>query len=335
MLESSTRKPLLLAMQPHQRRLVWGGTRLAPLSIDSGNTGGIAESLDVSCLSDMPSLVVSSSEEPRPLAEVFAADPVHWLGSRAPTGAAFPFLIKRLDADQALSIQVHPDDEAALRLEGQPNGKAEVWVVLDATPGAYVLLGFVEGTTEAAIREAVLDGSLPSLMRRIEVAPGDVIPVPCGCVHGIGEGVLFFEAQQTSDLTYRLFDWERVDASGAHRELHVDRALEVAKLDLRPNVVAPTRTLRGRGMTEWHLDDRGSFTLSRWNVAKSITRMISTLTVFFVESGSCVIRTVGGEGQTVSAGETVLLAAAAFRVYVDPSPKTSLLVVQPHWRTES
>ena len=333
--DSSVHQQLLYALQPHQRRLVWGGTRLTDLGSGSSDSNGIAENLDVSCMPDMPSIVESVSGETQTLAEVFGQNPSRFLGPKAPSDAGFPFLIKRLDAAKSLSIQVHPDDESAAILESEPNGKAEVWVVLDADPGAYVLLGFAEGTTESEVRGAVDDGSLPSLMRRVEVAPGDVIPVPCGCVHGIGPGVLFFEAQQPSDLTYRLFDWDRKDAAGQQRELQVDRALEVAKLDLRPDVVEPSLTLRGRGMTEWHLDDRGTFTLSRWKVAKSITRMIQTLTVFFCESGSCVIRTVGGETQTVSAGETVLLAAAACRVYVDPSPQTSLLVVQPHWRTES
>ena len=335
MSDSSVQKQRLYALRPHQRRLVWGGTRLEVDDHQPADSFGIAESLDVSCLVDMPSMVVQASGPAVPLADAFALDPVHFLGRKAPVGADFPFLIKRLDAAQSLSVQVHPDDAAANRLEGARNGKAEVWVVLDAEPDAHVLLGFKDGSTEEDVRAAVTDGTLPDLMRRVEVAPGDVIPVPCGCVHGIGPGVLFFEAQQPSDLTYRLFDWGRKDASGRERELHVDRALEVSQLDLRPEVVEPELVLRGRGMTEWHLDQRSTFSLSRWKVSKSITRMIQELTVFFVEDGSCVIRTIGGESQTVTAGQTVLLAAAACRVYVDPSPTASLLVVQPSWRKES
>lgn len=329
-----SRKQLLFALQPYQRRLVWGGTRLAANAADSCETHEVAECLDVSCLPEMSSLVVREDQESVSLAEMFQESPEHFLGHDAPADSSFPFLIKRLDVAQPLSLQVHPGDADAKRLESQPTGKAEVWVVLDADPDAHVWLGVNEGVTAEDVKRGAEDGTLPGLMRKLPVAKGDVIPVPPGCVHGIGPGVLFFEAQQSSDLTYRLFDWGRKDAEGQSRELHLEKALSVADLSLRPEIAEPELQLRGRGMTQWSLDDRGPFRLERWRVTKKITRMIASLSVFFVESGSCVIRTVGGEERVASVGETVMLAASACRVYVDPTPETRLLVVRPVWRTE-
>jgi len=147
-------------------------------------------------------------------------------------GDKLALLAKFLDAAADLSVQAHPDDAYALSRERGSGhlGKAEAWYVLTSAPGATVSWGFRRDVTAAEVRAAVTDGSLPSLLNRLPVAAGDVIVNPAGLVHAVGAGVKLFEIQQSSDLTYRLFDYDRRDATGRPRELHVDKALDVARL---------------------------------------------------------------------------------------------------------
>lgn len=137
-------------------------------------------------------------------------------------------LIKVIDARDFLSVQVHPDDEYARRVEGKPNGKQEMWYILDAAPGAFLYCGFRKDTDRETVRAAALDGSIESLLNRIEVKPGDLIKIPAGTVHAIGAGIKLLETQQNSDITYRLYDYKRKGADGKERELHLDKALDVA-----------------------------------------------------------------------------------------------------------
>jgi len=143
----------------------------------------------------------------------------------------FPVLTKIIDAHAALSVQVHPDDAYAQRVEGQPNGKTECWYILDCAPGAELVLGWSRDTTRVEYERRVADGTLGEILRRVPVKPGDAFYLPAGTLHAIGAGIQLFETQQASDLTYRIFDWNRVGADGKPRELHVAKAGDV--LDFR------------------------------------------------------------------------------------------------------
>lgn len=147
-------------------------------------------------------------------------------------GHKLALLAKFLDAEQDLSLQVHPGDAYALANESATGhlGKAEAWYVLAAEPGAVVLWGFAREVTASEVRAAIGNGDLEALLNRLPVAAGDVIVNPAGTVHAVGAGVMLFEIQQSSDLTYRLYDYDRRDAAGRPRELHVDKALAVADL---------------------------------------------------------------------------------------------------------
>ena len=139
----------------------------------------------------------------------------------------FPILTKIIDARDALSVQVHPDDTYARRVEHQPNGKTECWYVMHADPGAELVLGWTHDTTRAEYERRVRDGSLGDILRRVPVQAGQAYYLPSGTLHAIGKGIVVFETQQASDLTYRIFDWNRVDANGKSRELHVKKAGDV------------------------------------------------------------------------------------------------------------
>jgi len=186
-------EPLLLS--PHLASRVWGGDRLG---------AGIGEAWDCSVHPHGPSTVVAGPHAGRTLAELASAEP-------AAFGGPVSLLAKRLDCAQVLSVQVHPR-------EGDP--KTEAWVVLEAEPGAGVYHGLRAPAPRAELEAAARDGSLPELMRFVEVRPGDAIFVPSGTLHAIGAGLLLFELQQSADTTFRLFDW------GRGRELHLEQGLD-------------------------------------------------------------------------------------------------------------
>jgi mannose-6-phosphate isomerase len=150
-------------------------------------------------------------------------------GTAAPV--AFPLLVKLLESRAWLSVQVHPDDAHARRHEGQPFGKAEVWYLLDAEPGAQVLHGLAAPASVEELRAAVAADRLPELLERVPVTAGGIVYNPPGTIHAIGPGVFLYELQQAADLTYRLYDWDR---AAAGRALHLEPALAVARLDPEP-----------------------------------------------------------------------------------------------------
>jgi mannose-6-phosphate isomerase len=139
----------------------------------------------------------------------------------------FPILTKIIDARDALSVQVHPDDAYAQRVEHQHNGKTECWYILSANEGAELVYGWKQDTTRAEYERRVADGTLGDILRRVPVKAGETYYLPAGTLHAIGAGIILFETQQASDLTYRIFDWNRVGPDGKPRELHVKKAGDV------------------------------------------------------------------------------------------------------------
>jgi mannose-6-phosphate isomerase len=160
------------------------------------------------------------------------------------TKRAFPVLTKIIDAREALSVQVHPDDDYARRVEHQPNGKTECWYILAAQPGAELVLGWARATDRGEFERRVADGSLGEVLHRVPVAAGETYYLPAGTLHAIGAGIELFEAQQASDLTYRIFDWNRLGADGRPRELHVAKAGDVLDYGVTRRGAVVTITLR-------------------------------------------------------------------------------------------
>lgn len=151
----------------------------------------------------------------------------------------FPLLIKIIDANDKLSVQVHPDDDYAYYHENGDIGKTEMWYIIDAKPGATLICGLKEGTTKEQFKSLLEKESLEDCLNEIEVRRGDVVYIPSGMVHAIGEGILICEIQQNSDLTYRVYDYNRVDDNGNKRELHIDKALDVIDFNLKSDKIVP------------------------------------------------------------------------------------------------
>jgi mannose-6-phosphate isomerase len=177
--------------------------------------------------------------------------------------AIFPILTKIIDAQSALSVQVHPGDAYAQRVEHQANGKTECWYILAAQPRAELVLGWSRDTDRAEYERRVADGSLGEILRRVPVRAGETYYLPAGTLHAIGAGIELFEAQQASDLTYRIFDWNRVGADGRPRELHVAKAGDVLDFRATTRGAAATITFRDGGLERTLLVGAARFSLER------------------------------------------------------------------------
>ena len=187
----------------------------------------------------------STTADGIPLNELLKEHP-EYLGTHAEAVAdgQFPILIKLIDAKEKLSVQVHPDDDYASIHENGSLGKTEMWYVLDAKPGAELIYGFNRDVNEDEVRAAVVAGTVGGLLNHVPVHKDDVFFIEPGTVHAIGAGVLVAEIQQNSNLTFRLYDYDRVDKSGCRRPLHLDKALDVARLESSAAPRQPMRVLK-------------------------------------------------------------------------------------------
>jgi mannose-6-phosphate isomerase len=224
-------------VEPKEMPAIWGGDALVTRY---GKRGDRAQPIGESWECWDENRVVNGPCAGATLAELRAELGAALTGA-IDAGRTFPVLTKIIDARQALSVQVHPDDAYAQRVEQQPNGKTECWFILAREPGAELVLGWTRDTTRAEYERRVADGTLAEILRRVPVEPGDAFYLPAGTLHAIGAGIQLFETQQASDLTYRIFDWNRVGADGKPRPVHVDKAGDV--LDYRATNPGAVRQL--------------------------------------------------------------------------------------------
>jgi len=217
-----------LLLTPEYRDYVWGGSRLRPGHVPTAEAWVIYEG----------DRIASGTLAGQTLAEAAAAYGAALLGRRAVqrTGTRFPLLIKLLDCAQWLSLQVHPNDEQAARLEGPGQfGKTEAWYFIEAEPGAEILCGLRPGMTKANLEEAIRRGTILDWTQRLTIHAGDAILLKPGMIHALGPGLLVYEVQQTSDITYRVFDWNRPATQG--RKLHLEQALAVTDVNAAAQII--------------------------------------------------------------------------------------------------
>ncbi|MCE7947912.1 MAG: mannose-6-phosphate isomerase [Chloroflexi bacterium CFX4] len=179
----------------------------------------------------------------------------------------FPLLIKFLDAQDWLSVQVHPDDALARQLEGEPRGKTECWYIVDAAPNAQLIYGFSQPTNAQEFSRAIAEGRARDYLQFVPVQAGDFIHVPAGMMHAIGPGILLYELQQTSDTTYRVYDWDRMGLDGKPRPLHLEKALQCTRFEVNPPAKVPytVHEVEG-GITYARLIEGQYFSLRRFSL---------------------------------------------------------------------
>jgi len=217
----------LFSVKPSLKEIIWGGKKLMELYPDSVSMANIAEAWVLSGHKDGHSVVRNGEYAGRTLEETIKSMGPECLGTKAEGLTEFPLLIKLIDAKDKLSVQVHPDNAYAREFENS-NGKTEAWFVLDAEEDACIVYDFNRDITKEEFKDRIKNGSLSEVLNTVKVKRGDVIYLPSGTVHAIGSGILLAEVQQSSNLTYRVYDYDRIDKNGCKRELHIDKAVEVA-----------------------------------------------------------------------------------------------------------
>lgn len=240
---SAKKMPLLL--RPSGKDYLWGGSRLNDEFEKGIDLSPLAETWECSTHPDGPSYVVGGAFDGMELAQVLREHP-EYLGERHKGRNALPILIKFIDAKKDLSVQVHPTDEYAREHENGQLGKTEMWYVLDAGKEAKLVYGLKRDSNEAEMRRAIADGTVMNYLQQVPVRKDDLFFIEAGTIHAIGAGALVAEIQENSNLTYRLYDYDRVGKDGRKRELHIDKALQVANLKSSAEPKQPLRVLKYR-----------------------------------------------------------------------------------------
>ena len=296
-----------LKLEPKLSDKLWGGGLAEFLGIASGGD----EPLGEVWLVYADNRILNGDLAGKTLAEVAQSHGADLLGSLSLEryGAQFPLLAKFIGADKPLSIQVHPDDDYAQEHEVDSGylGKTEAWVILAAEGNATIIWGFKDELSEGEVRRAIEEERLEPHLNVVPIQPGDVIYNPAGTLHAIGAGTLLFEIQQSSDLTYRLYDYGRKDASGQARELHVDKALDVLDLTAGERAKVESEPLSENKTQLLHAE---RFAAERWQVSGEQREAVNetSLEILTAIEGEMTLE-AGGLEVSLNKGEAVVLPA--------------------------
>lgn len=306
---SQNGKPLLspLKFELNVKRVIWGGERIASFKGVRISANDVGENWEVSGISGRESVVAEGPDKGLNLRELIGKYRGALVGRRVyrKNGDEFPLLVKLIDARRDLSVQVHPDDKLAQRRHGC-KGKAEMWYVIDTEPGAVLYAGMHRTITPARYQQHVREHTLLSAVQTYETHAGDVFYLPPGRIHAIGAGNLIAEIQQPSDITYRIYDYDRLDADGNPRELHTEFAADAIDYTVSPDCKRNYREVNG--MTE--LINSIFFKVNRIIVESVATYKMphDAFLVLMCIGGETTLETVAGT-TTLRRGETVLIPA--------------------------
>jgi mannose-6-phosphate isomerase len=303
----------------------WGARSLAPFFPKKSN---LTEPLGEAWLTGNDCVFSNGPYKGKKLADAWREMPVEWIGSSARGGAAFPLLVKFLFVEDKLSVQVHPDDDYAARHEQAAGGrgKTEMWYVLRAREGSQVMVGLNPGVDREKFVRAIQDGTVEECLRHVELLAGDAIFVPAGTAHTIGPGFVLCEIQEQSDLTYRVYDYNRRDAKGQARELRIEKALETIRFgEQKGGKIEPVRITRDSLATSYFAACQ-YFVTEKWEFSESVSRNVMPerfeLLIFLEGSGE-----IHWGGERVKYGSSqVWLLPAALRTYeLRPDTRSEVL----------
>lgn len=302
-----------IKLNPAFKDYLWGGTKLRDEYGKKCDLDKVAESWELSCHKDGCSVVADGEYAGLTLPQYIEKAGKAVLGTDCERFEYFPILIKLIDAKQNLSVQVHPDNDYAMRVEGE-YGKTEMWYVVDCEPGAGLLYGFKHEISKEEFRRRIEDNTLLEVTNRVEVHPGDVFFIEAGTLHAIGEGILIAEIQQNSNTTYRVYDYGRVGADGKPRQLHIEKAIDVTRL-------APATRPCGRPQAKPEAFDGGSvlplascdyFTVKEMEVTSHAALMADEKSFhsLLLLDGSLTL-SMGGEKLEMKKGDSVFVPAGS------------------------
>ena len=327
--KSHTNKSLYpLKFKPILKELIWGGTQLKTVLGKDVRVDHCGESWELSGVSGDISIVANGflkGNNLQELIEVYMGDLV---GDKIYDrfGTEFPVLVKFIDAQDDLSIQVHPDDRLAEQRHGL-NGKTEMWYIMKAGKGSGLILGFNQEMDKEKYIQAVDNGKLQEILNFVEVDQGDVFFIPAGRVHAIGKDILLAEIQQTSDLTYRIYDWDRVGADGMPRELHTEYAMDAIDYNMQDEYRTHYQKA-SQGTSE--LIKCPYFTTNLVQIEQPTEKDFQNLDSFVIymcTTGACSISWGTNESQDIRKGDTILIPAVLEGVTFIPSEPTEMLEI--------
>ena len=302
--------------------MVWGGHQLKPLKGLPADNARIGESWEISAVSGKESVVANGRLRGQKLTELVETYGADLLGERVVDmyGLKFPLLIKFIDAERDLSIQVHPDDQLA-KQRHQSLGKTEMWFVMKAEEGAYLYSGFKSPISKYEYEKRVEDGSICEVLQRHEVKQGDVFFIPAGRIHAIGGGLMIAEIQESSDITYRIFDYNRPGLDGKPRELHTELAKDAIDYTVYDSYLTnySERVNKPVAVTECPY-----FTVKIHNLTRSFHRKLykyDSFVVYMCLAGDCRIESNAHGGQSIQlpVGTSCLIPASVADINVVPN----------------
>jgi len=316
-----------LKFSPILKNKIWGGTKLKSLFDKPAETDKLGESWELSGYEGDESVVTNGYLAGNNLVELIEIYMGELVGDTIfdEFGLSFPLLFKLIDANENLSIQVHPGDEVAAERHNS-FGKTEMWYVVDADKGAELIIGFSEDCSRETYLEAMGEDKVEDLLQKVPVTKGDVFFIPAGRVHAIGKGVVVAEIQQSSDITYRIYDFKRKDDNGNERELHTEQALDV--IDFEASRQPKTNYTPVLNATT-PLVTCDYFTTNMLRFDKRIVRqyaMIDSFVAYMCLEGNFTIE-FEGDSTTISKGDTVLIPASIDELTLSPEGEVTLLEV--------
>jgi len=317
-----------LKFKPIIKDKIWGGTRLRDILNKNTKTDKAGESWEVSCVPKDVSVVSNGYLKGNKLEELIEVYMGDLVGAAVfeKFGLMFPLLIKFIDANDALSIQVHPDDQLA-RQRHNSFGKTEMWYVIEADKDAEIIIGFNQTVNKEIYQKHLNDKTLDKILNKEKALKGDVFFLPAGRVHAIGAGVLLAEIQQTSDITYRIYDFDRLDVSGKPRELHTDLALDAIDYKKYPEYKI---TYDKTPNVSNQVINCNYFTTNYIYLTRPVSKdyfKLDSFVLFICLDGACALQYYETETEHLRKGETILLPAEIKDIKLIPEPSAGLLEV--------
>lgn len=312
--------------KPILKQTLWGGDKIIPFKRLTEEMPNVGESWELSGVPDNESVVINGECKGMTLPQLVREYREELVGESnyARFGSTFPLLIKFIDAQQDLSIQVHPSDTLAKKRHNSM-GKTEMWYVVDHTEGAKLRSGFSQEITPKEYKERVHNSTITDVMQEYTINKGDVFFLPAGRVHSIGAGSFIAEIQQTSDITYRIFDFDRKDANGKTRELHTEMAKDAIDYEVFDDYRTEYEAVKDEPV---ELVACPYFTTSLYDLTESISCDYSELDSFVVLiclEGKCNLLDNEGNEVELQAGETLLLPASTVDIHITPVGAAKLL----------